>query len=147
MEYDLQIHTEDTARLWAELDHVVEFFRGLGHERCDVYFGWAWTIDRDKPDLSWKEATIPLTELHTEIKKAEDAELGRFAGDDAWLNFEGENLEFQFCHHDGVHLFYSEPGGITNYFQARWRDEGLEPEVFERADEKATWQPARDDLV
>src|SRR5262245_26768590 len=127
MDRDLQIHTEDVDRLRAELAYVVEFFRGLGHVPCDLLFGFAWRIEADKPDLSWKSIRIPLLDLDKEIRRAEDAGLGSFARDDLWVSFEGRALKVQFCHHSGVHLSYPEPDHITEQFCTRWQAEGLDP--------------------
>ena len=142
MERDLQVHTEDIDRLRAELDHVVEFFGGLGYERCDVFFGWAWSSERDKSDLAMKSVNIPLLDLNGEVRRAEDAGLGKFGRDDVWISFEGSALMVQFCHHEGVHLFYSDPDEITRHFLDRWRAEGLDAAEFERADDRSDWRPA-----
>jgi hypothetical protein len=142
MERDLQVHTEDIDRLRAELGHVVEFFRGLGYDRCDVFFGWAWTTDRDQSDLAMKSVNIPLLDLTAQVGRAEDAGLGNFARDDVWVSFEGCALKIQFCHHEGIHLFYAEPDEITRHFLDRWRTEGLNPEEFEKADGGSDWRPA-----
>lgn len=142
MERDLQVHTEDIDRLRAELGHVVEFFRGLGYERCDVFFGWAWSSERDKSDLAMKSVNIPLLDLNAEVRRAEDVGLGDFGRDDVWVSFEGRALKIQFCHHEGIHLLYAEPDEITRHFLDRWRAEGLDPKEFEKADGGSEWRPA-----
>jgi hypothetical protein len=142
MERDLQVHTEDVDRLRAELGHVVEYFRGLGYERCDVFFGWAWSTERDEPDLAMKSVDIPLLDLDDEVRRAEDAGLGNFGRDDVWISFEGRALEIQFCHHEGVHLLYAEPDEITRHFLDRWRAEGPDPTEFEKAGGGSDWRPA-----
>jgi hypothetical protein len=142
MERDLQVHTEDIDRLRAELGHVVEFFRGMGYECCDVLFGWAWRTERERSDLAMKSVNISLLDLDTEVRGAEDAGLGNFGRDDVWLSFEGRTLQVQFCHHKGIHLSYAEPDEITWHFLDRWRAEGLDPKEFQKADAGADWQPA-----
>ncbi len=141
MERDLQIHSEDDDRLRAELAHVVEFFHELGHERCAMFFGWAWT-GPDKTRLAMKTRDIPLLDLDAEIRRAEDAGLGHFAQDDVWVEFKGFTLKFQFCHHGGIHLFYSEPNELTRHFHDRWQAEGLEPMEFEKAQGASEWRRA-----
>lgn len=143
MERDLQVHSEDIDRLRAELGHVVEFFGGLGCERCDVGFGWAWSTEPDesgKSELAMWDVNIPLHDLDAEVRRAEDAGLGNFGGDDVWVSFEGRALKFQFCHHEGIHLFYSEPDEVTGHFRDRWRAEGLDPWEFEKADDTSEWR-------
>lgn len=140
MERDIQVHNEDIDRLRAELRHIVEFFRGLGCERCDVFFGWAWSTERDKADLAMKTVNTPLLDLDAEVRRAEDDGLGNFGGDDVWVSFEGRAPKFQFCHHEGIHLFYSEPDEVTGHFRDRWRAEGLDPWEFEKADAGSDWQ-------
>ena len=142
MERDLQFHTEDVDRLRAELRHVAGFFRRLGHERCDVLFGWAWRDERDRSDLAWKAVNIPLSDLDAAVRREEDAGLGEFGRDDVWISFEGLALDLQFCHHGGFHLHFSEPDAITRHFLDRWRAEGLGPQEFEKEDGGSAWRPA-----
>jgi hypothetical protein len=142
MQRDLQVHPENVERLNAELGHIVEFFRGLGDERCDVFFGWAWRSERDKSDLAMKSVNIPLLDLKAEVGRAEDAGLGNFGRDDVWVSFEGRALKIQFCHHEGIHLLYAEPDEITQHFLEHWRAEGLDPGEFEKADGGSDWRPA-----
>jgi len=141
MERDLQVHTEDIDRLRAELGHVVEFFRQLGYERCDVSFGWAWSTDRDKSDLAMKSVNIPLIDLDAEVRRAEDAGLGNFGRDNVWISFEGQTFKVQICHHNGIHLYYADPDEITQHFRDRWRAAGLEPKGFEKVDSGSDWRP------
>jgi|GEM_PF-5259606 len=143
MERDLQVHSEDIDRLRAELAHVVEFFRGLGYTRCDVLFGWAWSTERDRSDLSMKSVNIPLLELDAEVRRAEDAGLGNFAMDDVWVSFEYRALKVQFCHHSGIHLSYPEPDDITERFFTRWQAEGLDPIEYEKTDDPLKWRCVR----
>jgi hypothetical protein len=141
MERDLQVHTGDIDRLRAELGHVVEFFRRLGYERCDLFFGWAWSTDRDNSDLAMESMSIPLIEVNAQVRRAEDAGLGNFGRDDVWISFEGQASKVQFCHHEGIHLHYTEPDEITRHFLDRWRAEGLDPKAFEKADGGSDWRP------
>jgi len=143
MERDLQVHTEDVDCLRAELAYVVEFFRDLGFGRCDVLFGWAWSTERDKSELSWKRVNIPLLELDAEIRRAEDAGLGKLGNDDVWVSFEGRNLKVQFCHHSGIHLAYPDPDKITESFFTRWQSEGLAPIEYERTEDPMKWRRVR----
>ena len=141
MQRDLQFHSEETDRLRAELRHMVEYFRRLGHERCEVFFGWAWKTDRDGTDLLMKGMNVPLPDLIGEIQRAEDAGLGRFGDDDVSLAFEGCPVNVEFCHHEGVHLKFVERDEITRHFLERWRAQGLSPAEFERADDGSEWRP------
>jgi len=140
MERDVQIHSKDVDRLRAELAHVVAYFHELGYERCAMFFGWAWQKMADKPGLGMKSLDIPLLELDAEIRRAEDAGLGNFTEDDVSVEFKGLTLKFQFCHHGGIHLFYSEPNAITRHFHDRWQAEQLEPMEFEKAEASSEWQ-------
>ena len=140
MERDLQIHSEDVDRLRAELAHFVEFFSTMGYERCEVFFGWAWKSETDETDLAMKSLDVPLLELDAEIRRAEAAGLGNFAQDDVWVEFEGLPLKFQFCHHGGIHLQYSEPNEITRHFHDSWRAEELDPWEFEKAEGASQWR-------
>jgi hypothetical protein len=141
MERDLHVHNEDIDRLRSELCHVVEFFRGMGHERCDVFFGWAWRDEQDETDLAMKSMNIPLLDLNAEVREAEAAGLGNFGGDDVWVSFEGLALKIQFCHHEGIHLSYSEPDEMTRHFLDRWQAGGLDPKEFEKPDGGSDWRP------
>jgi len=98
MDRDIQVHTQDRDRLKAELQHLVDRFRGLGYERCDVFFGWAWRTGRDESDIAWKRVNVELSDVAAEIERAEADGLGEFGGDDVRITFEGRALEFQFCH-------------------------------------------------
>ena len=140
MERDLQVHTDDINFLNAELRHVVQFFRGLEREPCDVFFGWSWRAERDKPEPMMKSVKVQLLDLEAEVRRAEDAGLGQFGSDDVWISFEGPALKFQFCHHGGIHLFHSEQNGITEHFRARWQDAGLSPKEFEKLND-TDWLP------
>lgn len=143
MDRDLQIHTEDTCRLRSELTYIVEFFRTMGYERCDLLFGWAWRTESDQADLSFKRLNIPLLELDAEVRRAEDAGLGNFAEDDVWVSFEGQALKVQFCHHSGIHLSYPDPNDITEQFFSRWHAEGLHPVEFEKTADPLKWRRVR----
>jgi hypothetical protein len=105
-----------------------------------VLFGWAWVTDPDSNELSWKSVTIRLLDLEAEINREEAAGRGAFAHDDVWVSFEGLSLRIQFCHHEGIHLFYSVPDEITSHFLLRWRSEGLDPWEFEKADDGSAWR-------
>ena len=119
MKRDVQIHTRDRDRLRVELRHLVERFHGLGYERCDVLFGWAWRAGRDDPEIAWKRVNIDLADV---------------------ITFEGRALQFQFCHHGGVHLFFSEPDEETRHFWNRWSEAGLDPLEYEKAEGSKSWQ-------
>ena len=140
MKRDIQIHTRDRDRLRAELRHLVERFHGLGYERCDVLFGWAWRAGRDDPEIAWKRVSIDLADVIAEVERAENDGLGTFGGDDVWITFEGRALQFQFCHHGGVHLFFSEPDEETRHFWNRWSEAGLDPLEYEKAEGSKSWQ-------
>lgn len=140
VERDLQVHTDDFGFLSAELRYVVDFFRELGHEQCHLFFGWSWLAKSDKPDLMMKSMIVSVLAIEAEIRGAEDAGLGNFGRDDIWVSIEGHALEFQFCHHGGIHLFQPERNDITRHFLARWRGAGLSPKEFEKASD-SEWLP------
>jgi hypothetical protein len=140
MDRDIQVHTQDRDRLKAELQHLVDRFRGLGYERCDVFFGWAWRTGRDESDIAWKSVNVELSDVAAEIERAEADGLGEFGGDDVCITFEGRALEFKFCHHGGLHLFFSEPDEDTQHFWGRWKAEGLEPSQYEKAEGSSDWR-------
>jgi hypothetical protein len=126
MAREISIHEVDDDILRDELRSLVRYFRDLGHERCDVLFGWRWGMDY-YPNAPWEKVSIPLAELESEIRKVEDAGLGRLGGDDLFVTIPRLDGEFCFCHHEGIHLVFSEAGQTTADFLDRWCSAGLVP--------------------
>ncbi len=93
----------------------------LGHQHCELVFGWLGkTIPRRCPGYDeWP--------CEAEITKPEEAGLGEFGGDDVFLQVPSIDGEFCFCHHQGIHLTYNEPGAIVSHFLERWTMAGWDP--------------------
>ena len=136
----LQVHTESEERLWTELDYIVDYFQRLGHRECHLYFGWAWYKAPESHELAFKKVRTSLGEVASEVHKAENADLGRFTNDDVTLSFDELPLEFEFCHHSGIHLYFAEAGPITDHFFHRWRNEGLNPSLWENSGDPPSWK-------
>ena len=115
-------HIRDLLRL--SLAHFAKYLRGLGYERCEVVFGWAWGMEYPPGD-PWKAFDIPLAELESEVHKPEDAGYGELGGDDVTFRVPPLACEFLFCHHGGIHVSFGEPSPVTEAIR-RWSAAGFE---------------------
>jgi hypothetical protein len=118
----LSIHEVADDVLRAELVHLVQYLRELGHERCQLVFGWHWGMDYP-PGAPWHPMDIALSELVTEIQKPEHAGLGEFGSDDVIISV--SQHEWEFCHHHGIHLKFTPSSQVAQNFCARWAAAGL----------------------
>ena len=126
MAREISVHVDDDAVLLVELRHLVSYLRGLGHERCELLFGWHWGLDY-YPNAVWVAEDVPLAEVEAKVRRVEDTGLGRLGGDDLYVNVPGLGCEFCFCHHSGLHLTFAQPGPVAEAFLERWRSGGLSP--------------------
>ncbi len=127
---EISIHELDDIGLRAELSHVVGYLRSLGHEQCELRFGWHWAIDY-YPTPNWGKEQISLADVEAKVRQVENAGLGWLGGDDVTLNVPGVHCEFYFCHHWGIHLKFSEPDPAAADFLKRWCTAGLSPKERE----------------
>jgi hypothetical protein len=128
MAREISIHEVAQDVLRAELRHVVQYFRDLGHGHCELMFGWHWGMDYP-PAAPWETMRVLLAEVETEVRKPEDAGLGEIGRDDVTIRIPSVDGEFTFCHHYGIHLTYSQSGQVMKDFLARWTSSGLAPVV------------------
>jgi hypothetical protein len=126
MAREISVHEVAQDVLRAELRHVVQYFRDLGHEQCELVFGWHWGMDYP-PAAPWRTMHVPLANVETEVRKPEDAGLGEFGRDDVTVRVPPLDCEFLFCHHWGIHLTFSQPGQVAKDFLAHWTSAGLAP--------------------
>jgi hypothetical protein len=126
MAREISVHEVAQDVLRAEMRHLIQYLRDRGHEHCELVFGWHWGMEYPK-GTPWATMHIPLAELETEVQKPEDAGLGEFGGDDVTIRVPPLDCEFLFCHHEGIHLTFSQPGQVAEDFRARWTSAGLTP--------------------
>lgn len=142
MNRDISIHAVTQDILRAELLHLISYFRELGHEQCEVVFGWHWGMDYPLK-APWETLHFPLAELEAEVRKPEDAGLGEFGRDDVTIRFPLLDAEFCFCHHGGIRLKFSPPSQVAEDFLKRWTLAGLSPRDREYTPEELANQPIK----
>lgn len=118
------VHDVDDQILRSELTHLILYLQGLGHEQCEVLFGWHWGINY-YPTARWVAECFPLSELESKVHDVETAGLGRLGGDDLIIKLLGLDCEFCFCHHSGIHLKCAASDSVATYFLERWQADGL----------------------
>jgi hypothetical protein len=114
--------TQDVLR--AELSNLIRYLLDLGHDKCQLVFGWHWGMDYPA-GAPWTEMCVVLSDLVTEIQKPENAGLGEFGRDDVTISVPPLEWEFCFCHHMGIHLTFTPPSHVAEDFYARWSTAGL----------------------
>ena len=140
MRREVSIHEVAQDGLHAELVHLIEYLRDLGHERCQVVFGWHWGMNYP-PEAPWKAIDVPLSDLVTEVQKPEDAGYGEFGGDDVIITVPMHRpREFgQACSGHPIRLKFTPPSQVAADFSAalvgggpRGRGEGLPAGLLRR---------------
>jgi hypothetical protein len=124
MKREVSVHevTQDVLR--AELSNLIRYLRDLGHEECQVVFGWHWGMDYPA-GAPWRAMCVAISDLVAEIQKPEDVGLGGFGCDDVTISIPPLEWEFCFCHHSGIHLTFTPPSQVAEDFSARWSAAGL----------------------
>ena len=123
---EISIHQVTPDILRVELRHAVQYFQDLGHEQCELVFGWHWGMYYP-PSAPWKTLEVLLANVEEEIQKPEICGLDEFGRDDLTIRVPSMDAEFLFCHHRGIHLSFSRPGNIVEDYLARWKSAGLTP--------------------
>jgi hypothetical protein len=124
MKREVSVHEITRDVLHAELLNLIRYLRDLGHEECQVVFGWHWGMDYPA-GAPWKAMCVAFSDLVTEIQKPEDAGLGELGRDDVTICIPPLEWEFCFCHHLGIHLTFTPPSKVAEDFSARWSTAGL----------------------
>src|SRR5262249_20390938 len=104
--------------------HLIQYLQELGHDRCELVFGWHWGLEYP-PGRPWETLDVALADLEAEVRRPEDAGLGALGGDDVTIRVPGLACEFLFCHHSDIHLKFAHPSDVADAFAARWSRAGL----------------------
>lgn len=108
--------------LWADLKANVELLRKSGYGVAMVFFGFAWGkyIYEDQ----WKEIPVPLDELETTVREAEEKGFGCLGNDNLYFTTEELPLRLNYSYESVIHLSYSEGNEIALKIQKRWLSHG-----------------------
>lgn len=105
---------------------MIEYFLKLGQTQCELVFGWHWGLNYP-PGNPWGTNLYPLSDVEIQIQKPELAGLGKLGDDDVQILFPALHLDFEFCHHCGIHLIYEKEDQVSRDFYQRWLDAELGP--------------------
>lgn len=111
----------------SELAFFVTHFQSIGHETCDVMFGWAWGIDY-YPNDDWVYETVFLSDLVSKIEGLEQNGLGELGYNDLFINI--IDTCFHFCNDSDIHLKYSQSNQAVEFFYDRWQQLGYKPRRY-----------------
>jgi hypothetical protein len=134
--HEIRIHPDDDDVLRSELRFMIEYFLELGQTQCELVFGWHWGLNYPPGD-PWGTNLCPLSDVEAEVQKPELAGLGKLGHDDVQILFPEIHLDFQFCHHCGIHLTFATEDQVSRDFCKRWSDAGLDPIEREVIDNEA----------
>ena len=126
MSREITTYPISTEEIWEELLYLAEYFLHRGHESCELLFASAWGNDYYDTNI-WYPELVPLAELSEKVKQVETSGIGHLGNNDLFIKIPGLSLEFQFCHHSDIHLFFGDPDETTGHFFARWESRGFTP--------------------
>ncbi|MDB5345302.1 MAG: hypothetical protein JWP89_3679 [Schlesneria sp.] len=133
MAHEIRVHPDDTDVLRSELRFMIQYFLKLGQTECDLVFGWHWGVNYP-PGRPWGINLTSLSDVEAAIGQPELAGLGKLGHDDVQILYPLLHLDFQFCHHCGIHLTFVTEDQVSRDFFKQWSDAELGPierEVFD----------------
>ena len=132
------------AQMKEELAFFAQYFQHLGHEYCEVLFGFAWGSEY-YPTSEWNRVRIPLASLEDEVQRVEVAGLGELGSDDLFVSVPPLDVEFRFDNDSALHISFAEPGEVAEFFYQRWKSSGFTPAEWQLTEDGAPSKRLRAD--
>jgi hypothetical protein len=111
----------DQEALHKELECILQVLEEHGVSNMDILFGYAWDLEYK----NWTPFSISLTEVFSEIRKAEELSSGEFGADDLYLILNGLEMEILFCHESDIHIDYNNKNEIIEKILHNWEVQGI----------------------
>ena len=142
MKREILTHPIGPFQVKEELEFLVEYFREIGYDECEAYFGFAWGNEYYS-NGEWTPIRIPLDRLASQVRRVETGGLGMLGSDDLFVSFPALGLEFRFCNDSDLHMAFEHPNETTEFFYQRWKALGFSPAEWEKTSDGKTGERLR----